>query len=121
MTLVDGKTVSVRPVFGLEREYLEALPVKTVSELTWVPEAGIRFLARAIAENAGSTLLIHGVGPNHFFNADQKDRALFLVASLTRNIGNMGGTTRRVCWELPGLDVQRPAAVHRRRPLRHHA
>jgi len=92
VTLVDGKKVPVRPVFGLEREYLEALPIKTVSELTWVPEAGIRFLARAIAENAGSTLLIHGVGPNHFFNADQKDRALFLVASLTRNIGNMGGT-----------------------------
>jgi nitrate reductase / nitrite oxidoreductase, alpha subunit len=92
VTLVDGKRVQVRPVFGLEREYLEALPAKTVSELTWVPEAGIRFLARAIAQNAGSTLLIHGVGPNHFFNADQKDRALFLVASLTKNIGNMGGT-----------------------------
>lgn len=92
VTLADGKTVAVRPVFALEREYLEALPVKTVSEITWVPEAGIRFLARAIADNAGSTLLIHGVGPNHFFNADQKDRALFLVASLTRNIGNMGGT-----------------------------
>ncbi|MCC7372287.1 MAG: molybdopterin-dependent oxidoreductase [Chloroflexi bacterium] len=92
VTLVDGTRVPVRPVFGLEREYLDALPIKAVSELTWVPEAGIRFLARAIAENAGSTLLIHGVGPNHFFNADQKDRALFLVASLTKNIGNMGGT-----------------------------
>jgi nitrate reductase alpha subunit len=31
------------------------------------------------------------MGPNHFFNADLKDRALFLVAALTGNIGRFGG------------------------------
>jgi nitrate reductase alpha subunit len=92
VTLVDGSTVQVRPVFDLEKEYLQAFDSKSVSELTWVPEQGIRSLARQIAANPGETLLVHGVGPNHFFNADQKDRALFLVAALTRNIGNLGGT-----------------------------
>ena len=32
-----------------------------------------------------------GMGPNQMFNADQKDRAIFLVASLTRNVGFRGG------------------------------
>ena len=31
------------------------------------------------------------MGPNQMFNADQKDRAIFLLASLTRNVGFKGG------------------------------
>jgi len=92
VTTVDGKTVEVRPVFSLEKEYLQSFDSKTVSALTWVPVEGIQQLARQIAANPAATLLIHGVGPNHFFNADQKDRAIFLVATLTRNIGYYGGT-----------------------------
>ena len=92
VTTVDGRRVQVRPVFALEKEYLREFDAKTVSELTWVPEEGIRQLARQIAANPAATLLVHGVGPNHFFNADQKDRAIFLIAALTRNIGYLGGT-----------------------------
>jgi nitrate reductase / nitrite oxidoreductase, alpha subunit len=32
-----------------------------------------------------------GMGPNQFFNNDLKDRAVFLVAALTRNVGFHGG------------------------------
>jgi nitrate reductase alpha subunit len=92
VTTVEGKTVEVRPVFSLEKEYLKEFDAKTVSELTWVPEHGIEQLARQIAANQAATLLIHGVGPNHFFNADQKDRAILLIAALTRNIGYLGGS-----------------------------
>jgi nitrate reductase alpha subunit len=31
------------------------------------------------------------MGPNQFFNSDLKDRAIFLVAALTRNVGFPGG------------------------------
>jgi nitrate reductase alpha subunit len=92
VTTVDGKQVQVRPHFSLVQEYLKEFDAKTVSELTWAPETAIVSLARQIADNPGATLLTTGIGPNHFFNADQKDRAIFLLGSLTRNIGNLGGT-----------------------------
>ncbi|TAK20739.1 MAG: molybdopterin oxidoreductase [Chloroflexota bacterium] len=90
--LNDGTPVQVRTAYSLQVEYLQSFDTKTVSGLTWVPEEGIRQLARQIAANKGSTLLVRGVGPNHFFNADNKDRAIFLIAALTRNIGYHGGT-----------------------------
>jgi nitrate reductase alpha subunit len=31
------------------------------------------------------------MGPNQFYNSDLKDRAIFLVAALTRNVGFPGG------------------------------
>jgi nitrate reductase / nitrite oxidoreductase, alpha subunit len=92
VTLVDGETITVRPVFDLVWEYLEHFDPETVSEITWAPVEGIYSLARQIADHPGATLLAHGMGPNHFFNADLKDRAIFLVAALTRNIGYLGGT-----------------------------
>ncbi|MBI2886432.1 MAG: molybdopterin-dependent oxidoreductase [Chloroflexi bacterium] len=92
VTTVDGKAVEVRPHLALLREYLQNFDVQTTSEITWVPQEAIRSLARQIAANKSSTLLTTGVGPNHFFNADLKDRAIFLLAALTRNIGYLGGT-----------------------------
>ncbi|MFN3973743.1 MAG: molybdopterin-dependent oxidoreductase [Dehalococcoidia bacterium] len=92
VTTTDGKQVEVRPVFSLVKDYLASLDPKTVSGITWLAPEAIESLARQIAENKGQAILAHGMGPNHFFNNDLKDRALFLVASLTRNIGFMGGT-----------------------------
>lgn len=92
VTLADGNSVKVRPVFDLIKQYLDAsFDLKTASELTWVPEAAIESLARQAAANKTSTLFITGVGPNHFFNADLKDRAVILLAALTDNIGHVGG------------------------------
>lgn len=92
VTTVDGETVEVRPVFDLIREYLEEFHPRNVAEITGVPVHAVEHLARDMAEHSGHTYLVHGMGPNHFFNADLKDRAFFLIASLTGNIGKMSGT-----------------------------
>ncbi len=89
---LDGKEITVRPVFDLITEYLKEFTPQKVSEVSWAPSEAIVNLARQIAANKASTLLSHGMGPNHFFNADLKDRALFLIAALTKNIGHFGGS-----------------------------
>ena len=92
ITTVQGETVRVRPVFDVITEYLmDNCDVKTTSEITGVPEEGIISLAHTMAENLGSVLSITGMGPNQYWNADLKDRAIFLVAALTGNEGHFGG------------------------------
>lgn len=90
--LLDGKNVEVRTSFNLLLEYLNKnfTPEKT-SEITGCPVKGLEKFARLIAANKEKTLFAVGMGPNQFFNADLKDRAIFLVAALTRNVGFMGG------------------------------
>ncbi|MBI5725155.1 MAG: molybdopterin-dependent oxidoreductase [Planctomycetes bacterium] len=90
--LLDGQEVEVRPVFDLVRQYvMDSFSPEQVSKLTWAPKKAIESLARQIAANPGKTLIGVGLGPNHFFNNDCKDRAILLVCSLTRNIGFHGG------------------------------
>ncbi|MEO5334632.1 MAG: molybdopterin-dependent oxidoreductase, partial [Magnetococcus sp. YQC-5] len=92
VTTVDGKKITVRPVFDLTKQYLDAnMTPDKVQKLTWAPEAGIRSLARDIAGASGKTLFATGMGPNQFWNNDNKDRAIFLVAGLTANLGRHGG------------------------------
>ena len=92
VTTVDGKSVSVRPVYDLLKQYLDDnFDLTTVSELTWAPKEAIVSLATGIARARGKALLAHGMGPNHYFNADLKDRAILLLAAVTDNIGQIGG------------------------------
>lgn len=90
--LLNGKTVKVRTVFSLTEEYLNSTftPAQT-EKVTGAPAASIQKLAREIAQNKEKTLFCLGMGPNQFFNSDLKDRAVFLVAALTRNVGFPGG------------------------------
>ncbi|MBF0308320.1 MAG: molybdopterin-dependent oxidoreductase [Magnetococcales bacterium] len=92
VTLLDGKKVTCRPVLDLIKEYLDAnlTPEKT-SKVTWAPVSAIQGLARDIAANKGKTLFATGMGPNQMWNNDNKDRAIFLVAGLTANLGRHGG------------------------------
>jgi len=93
VTLADGQKVKARPVFHLIKDYLvQTCDLETISKLTWAPKEAITNLAKLVAANPGSTLFVVGMGPNQFFNADLKDRAIFLVAALTNNIGHFGGT-----------------------------
>lgn len=90
--LTDGTDVIVQPVFGQVKRYLDDnFDLQTTSEVTWARPEAVESLARQIAAARGKTLLAHGMGPNHFFNADLKDRAIFLLAALTDNIGHLGG------------------------------
>ncbi|HXH28962.1 MAG TPA: molybdopterin oxidoreductase, partial [Candidatus Polarisedimenticolia bacterium] len=46
---------------------------------------------RHLAKAPGTTLFAVGMGPNQFFNNDNKDRAIFLLAALTGNVGRLAG------------------------------
>ncbi|MBE2252379.1 MAG: molybdopterin-dependent oxidoreductase [Myxococcus sp.] len=92
VTLLSGETVEVRTQFDLLAEYLDAnLTPEQTEKLTGAPAKAIISLAEDIAKNPEKTIIPTGMGPNQFFNADLKDRAIFLVAALTRNIGFPGG------------------------------
>lgn len=90
--LLDGKTVKVRTVFHMTEEYLnENFKPEQTAKVTGAPVSAILSLADQIAANPEKTLFACGMGPNQFFNSDLKDRAIFLVAALTRNVGFPGG------------------------------
>lgn len=89
--LADGKVVPCRPIFDLIKEYVAHFDPKTVEKITWAPAGAIEKLARHIAEEPGTTLFAVGMGPNQFFNNDNKDRAIFVLAALTGNVGRIGG------------------------------
>ena len=91
VTLADGKTVRCRPVFDLVAEYAAHFDPKTTEEITWAPAAAVEQLARDFAKQPGTTLFALGMGPNQFFNSDNKDRDVFLLAALTGNVGKIGG------------------------------
>lgn len=90
--LVSGEFVEVRTIFSLTEQYLnKTFTPKQTELLTGAPAKSIVRLARTIAANPEKTIFACGMGPNQFFNADLKDRAIFLVAALTRNVGFAGG------------------------------
>lgn len=89
---VDGTEVQVRPVFDTVKDYLRSFSPEETSKITWAPAEAITRLAHQIAANPSKTLFATGMGPNHFFNADLKDRSIILVAALTQNIGHFGGS-----------------------------
>lgn len=89
---IDGKKVKVRPVFDLIKQHLDdTWTPENTSKVTWAPVSAIISMAELYAKNPEKVLTPVGMGPNQMFNADQKDRAIFLVTSLTRNVGFPGG------------------------------
>ena len=91
VTLANGKKVRCRPAFDLIREYAAHFDPKTTQEITWAPAAAVESLARELARNPGTTLFAIGMGPNQFFNSDNKDRDTILLAALTGNVGKLTG------------------------------
>jgi nitrate reductase alpha subunit len=89
--LAGGGKVACRPVFDLIKEYATHFDPKTVEEITWAPAAVVESLARDLARRPGTSLFTVGMGPNQFFNNDNKDRAIFLLAALTGNVGRIAG------------------------------
>ena len=92
LELVDGSQVTCRPVFvHMKQLIMDSYDPATVSEITWAPVEGIETIARLIADNHSKTSICVGMGPNQFFNNDLKDRAQFLLAAMTGNVGRVGG------------------------------
>ncbi len=91
VTLTDGSKVACRPVFDLVKEYAAHFDPETTEEATWAPAAAVESLARDLAKHPGTTLFAVGMGPNQFFNNDNKDRTIFLLAALTGNVGKLTG------------------------------
>ncbi len=89
--LKDGSRVTCRPVFDLVKEYAAHFTPEATEALTWAPAQAVESLARNLAAAPGTTLFAVGMGPNQFFNNDNKDRAVFLLAALTGNVGKIGG------------------------------
>ncbi|NUB91920.1 molybdopterin-dependent oxidoreductase [Haloterrigena sp. SYSU A121-1] len=90
--LADGESVQVRTVFDLIKEHLVGTwDLESTAEVTGTDPQAIENLARDFADNQQSTMLLTGMGPNHYANADQHGRAVFLLASLTRNVGYQTG------------------------------
>lgn len=83
--------IKVRPVFDLIKEHVSYFPPEVVSDICHVDKDAVIWLAREIAKNKSKTLVPVGMGPNHWFNNNLKDRAIFLVCSLTKNVGFHGG------------------------------
>jgi len=89
---IDGEDVECRPVFDLVRQHLkDTWTLEATEKVTWAPKESVQAMAKLWAANPEKTLFAVGMGPNQMFNADQKDRAIFLVAALTRNVGFFGG------------------------------
>ncbi|NUN15210.1 MAG: molybdopterin-dependent oxidoreductase [Myxococcales bacterium] len=92
VTLTDGTTVLCRTVFDVTFEVLRnSYTPEDTEKLTWAPADAVRSIARQIAQNPSKTLFVMGMGPNQYFNSDLKDRAVFLLAALTANVGKIGG------------------------------
>ncbi|GMV39866.1 MAG: hypothetical protein AMXMBFR64_15820 [Myxococcales bacterium] len=90
--LAKGGTVACRPIFDVMKELcLTSHTPEITEEITWAPKEAVVSLARAIAAAPQKTLMATGMGPNQFFNNDLKDRAIFLLAALTDNVGHVGG------------------------------
>ncbi len=90
--LKGGTEVEVRSHFSLLSQYLnDNMTPAQVAQITGTTAAAIESLAEQIAKNPEKTTFATGMGTNQFFHADLKDRAILLVAGLTRNLGFPGG------------------------------
>jgi complex iron-sulfur molybdoenzyme family reductase subunit alpha len=90
VTLADGRTVEVRPVFERLREVLAEYSLETVATRTGLPAQEILTFARELGTRKPA-MIIHGAGTNHWFHNDLTNRAMILLVALTGNVGKNGG------------------------------
>ena len=93
VTLVDGSTVEVMPIFEMYKQHVADYDLETVEEISGADAKLVRRLATDIWETtqAGHPVSIHvGEGVNHYFHATLHNRATYLPMILTGNIGKHG-------------------------------
>lgn len=88
----EGEEIEVRPLFQVYVEFFEENYRPDLAEkITGVSQKTIVALAREIATHPRQTRLSQGMGVNQYQHADLKDRAMYLVCTLTDNIGHLTG------------------------------
>ncbi|MBI4516868.1 MAG: molybdopterin-dependent oxidoreductase [Deltaproteobacteria bacterium] len=110
---VDGKAVSVRPVFGLLKERLAEYTPAKVAAITGVGAAVIEDTARRMAK-AGAAMILASFGSCKHYHTDLLQRSMILLLALTGNQGKRGGGLRlSAMWSLSGFEflagAQEPA------------
>ncbi|MFP3915049.1 MAG: molybdopterin-dependent oxidoreductase, partial [Actinomycetota bacterium] len=89
VTLADGSEVGVATAFSLYREHLADYDLATVAEITGSPPDLLERLAEDVATIRPMAIHV-GEGVNHYFHATLHNRATYLVAMLTGQIGIPG-------------------------------
>lgn len=86
---VGGADVAVMPIFEMYRRHLKDYDAKTAGEISGADPAMIERLAKDLATIKPAAIHF-GEGVNHYFHATLHNRACFLLAALTGNVGTNG-------------------------------
>jgi nitrate reductase alpha subunit len=89
LTLADGQSVEVATSLRLYREHLADYDLDTVIAITGSPRDLVERLIEDIATIKPVSFHV-GEGINHYFHATLHNRAVYLVAMLTGNVGQPG-------------------------------
>ena len=88
--LPSGTSVEITTVFEILKESLNKNTPVFAAEVTGVGAATIELIARIYAK-AGTALVECGAGMLKMYHGDLVQRAIYLLSSLTGNIGKVGG------------------------------
>jgi complex iron-sulfur molybdoenzyme family reductase subunit alpha len=96
VTLADGSTVTVKPVFEfIKSKLFSEFSPSDVASITGVDATVIENLASEAGNTAlatgGKVMIMHGAGTNHWYHNDLNNRAMLLFLSLLGAIGKNGG------------------------------
>lgn len=89
VTLADGSEVEVATALSLYREHLADYDIDTVADITGSPKQLLERLLDDVATIRPMAIHV-GEGVNHYFHATLHNRATYLVAMLTGQIGFPG-------------------------------
>lgn len=97
VTLCDGATVLVEPVFELLKRHLAACTPQAAQQVTGIRAGVVERLARQFAR-AGAAMILASFGACKHYHSDLMQRALILLLALTGNQGKRGGGLRVAAW-----------------------
>lgn len=97
VSLADGTTVSVRPVFATLRERLRQYAPERSEEITGVRASVVRDLAHEIAASR-AVLVFCSWGACKHYHMDLIQRSIILLLALTGNTGKRGAGMRIGAW-----------------------
>jgi DMSO reductase family type II enzyme molybdopterin subunit len=97
VSLADGTTVSVRPVFALLREKLREYTPEQAEHVTGVRASVVRDLAHEVAASR-AVLVFCSWGACKHYHMDLIQRSIILLLALTGNTGKRGAGMRIGAW-----------------------